>query len=552
MKLKSADFRRLPAGLAQYLERGTNVWLQSSPHSGHVSFMNRPGVFLDLESLAVQRRQLLAVLGHDRTRAVLYRIGFEQGRRDAARHVARFEENGELALHAGPLFGQLQGHYTAECVRFEFDRGARTLDREMLLARSAEAAAHRMVVDSPGECVCWTTAGYLSGHVSEILGLRVVTLERQCVAIGHEECSFVSRLDREYGGEADWVRDALEMVSIDREIAERDKLVASAQEAADRAQKALTDIKQKRPGPIELDNIVAEGEQMRPVLRRARQVAVSDLPVMLVGPPGSGRETLARAIHAASPRKAGPFEVLDCIGPSSESLTRQLFGFEKGAFAGATRLCVGSIARAHTGTLYLNEIAALGLEAQGLLLRAVQDGQVRPLGAAEPTKANARLIAATKRDPQAQVAAGTFREDLYYALGVATIEVPPLRERGNDVLRLCEGFLRELRSRYDKGRLEFTEEALRALMLCAWPGNVRQLRNVIEHAVVFGQGERIGLDDLPEDVLANRWKRPPEELSEEVIRAALRRSKGNRTRAADLLGVGRTTLWRSMKRLGLE
>ena len=548
----SRIFLELPPALAHYLERGRNLWLESVPHKGQLNFLNRPGVFVDFEALAVERRQLLSILGWDRARALSYRVGYEQGRRDASRHFNVFEKRAQLALRAGPLFAQLRGHFQAECSVFEYEPEARRVHIEIALRNNMEVQAHTMVSEMPEEGVCWWTCGYFSGHMSEIVGRRVLTLELVCSARGGDVCRFLSRLDSEFGSEADWVRGALNMPSIEREITERDELVDSAQTVARKAQEALAKLRQQKRADLELDNLVGESEVMKPILRRVRQVAASDLPVLLVGDQGAGRETIARAIHLAGLRKNGPFEVLDCVGHPPEALTRQLLGFLKGSFPGAVRDHTGLLARAHSGTLFINEVTALSPDAQGLLLRALEQGQVLPIGAEEAIRANVRILAATKHDLSRPSAAKRLREDLYFALSVATIDIPPLRERGSDILRLAETFLREFRERYDRPDAVFSEEAQKALLTCAWPGNVRQLRNVVEHAVVFGQGAQLGLEDLPEDVLATRWRRAPEELSEEVVRAALRRSRGNRSRAAELLGVGRTTLWRSMKRFGID
>ncbi len=551
-KLSDQVFLELPPVLAHYLEGGRNVWLESNPGEGTLTFLNRSGVFGDLEGIAVERRRLVEMLGATRARALRFRIGFEQGRRDAARHLSVLGDNARLALQAGPVFAQLQGRFVAEPVRFEFDLEARTLFREMLLHSSYEAMARRMISDDPGECACWTTCGYLSGHMSEILGRRVITLEHECTAKGDEACRLVSRLEQEWGPEADWAREALKAATVQDELAEADERVAQAQKASRSVQSHLNHLNRRLKSELLLDSIIAESPAMQTAVARARQVLSSDMPVLLVGESGAGRQTLARAMHFVGPRKSAPFEVLDCVGLEKGLLMQELLGFEKEAFPGALRPHNGAVVRANKGTLYLNDVTELDLEAQGVLLQLLRDGTVTPLGAEAPAKANVRIVAGAQVDPSERVGAGTFREDLYYALSVARIGLPPLRERGTDILRMAEAFLLEFQERYQRPALEFSHEAKRILTECAWPGNVRQLRSVVEHAVVFTQDDEIDVDDLPEEVLVGRWKRPPQELTEQVIRAALRRTRNNRSHAADLLGVGRTTLWRAMKRMGLE
>ena len=203
--------------------------------------------------------------------------------------------------------------------------------------------------------------------------------------------------------------------------------------------------------------------------------------------------------------------------------------------------------------MYLTELTNVPTEAQGMLLGAMRDGAVRPLGADKPVKADVRIIAATQgRDLLGGAPSAEVREDLYYALAVMTIEIPPLRERGTDILRLAETFLREFRERYDRPGVTMSTEFKQALTDCAWPGNVRQLRNAIEHALVMCPERQLHVASLPEEILVTRWTRSSQELTEEVIRAALKRTHGNRGHAAELLGIGRTTLWRAMKRMGIE
>jgi transcriptional regulator with PAS, ATPase and Fis domain len=181
----------------------------------------------------------------------------------------------------------------------------------------------------------------------------------------------------------------------------------------------------------------------------------------------------------------------------------------------------------------------------------VESGYVTPKGAEKPQKVDVRLIAALDEDPVEAKDEGRLREDFYYALTVGRLDVPPLRERQTDILRLAEDFLRDFQKRYERPQVTMSAAFKQMLLDCAWPGNVRQLRNVIEHAVIMSSGGTLEAKDLPEEVLATRWTKQPGELTPEVIRATLSRTNNNRSKAAQLLGVGRTTLWRSMKRYGI-
>ncbi len=552
-KLSAQVFLDLPPVLAHYLEANRATWFESAPSAGRVAMMNRHGIFADIESVAVARRQFLELMGHDRARALCFRIGFERGRRDATRHMAQYDGNARLALQAATVFGQLQGRYVAEPVRFEFDLDAGTLYREVVLHNSHEAIAHQMVRDDVRGCICWETSGYLSGHVSEILGRAVISLEQSCVNAGDDCCRFISRLDTEWSADdAMWARQALRTESVEAELKRRDDMVDTAQRAARSAQSALASVTRRLKTELLLDNLIMGSEVMSAVETRARQVAQTSVPILMVGELGTGRASLARAIHHGGPRRDGPFEIVDCRGLNPSTVLQELAGYVPGAFPGAVRAYDGLLARANEGTIYFDEISALSSETQGLLFRAIEHREITPLGASQTIPIDVRIIAATQFDPLDKLATGELREDLYYALAVGRIDVPPLRARGEDILRLAQAFLKESCDRYEKDVPRMGDEFCRVLRECSWPGNLRQMRNVIEHALLFARGEELGLADLPEEVIAARWARPPQDLSADVIRAVLKRTRGNRSEAANILGVGRTTLWRAMKRMGID
>lgn len=550
-RLSAQVFLELPPVLGHYLENTRSSWIETNPPSGKVTFMGRTGVFEDLESVAVLRRQLIHSLGRDRARGLLYRIGFEQGRRDALRHLEQYEGNVRLALQAVTVFAQMLGKMIAENVRFEYDLESNTLYRELSLQVSTEAAAHRLASTDPADFVCWSTCGYIAGHTSEILGRRVIALERTCTVSGKGPCRIVARFENEWGEEASWVRSAYKLESFDAELLRRDEQIAQHKEAAERAAAALNSLNRRLKSDLLLDSLVAESENMQAVIRRALQVSQSDVPALIYGEPGTGRATLARAIHYAGTRKTGPFEIVDCRALAASLLVQELAGFEKGAFQGALRSHTGALARAHRGTIFFDELSHLSIEAQGLLLRAIEDKVVQPMGAESPVKADIRVIAATQHDPQTLLTSGKLREDLYYAIAIGRIDVPPLRDRLDCILPLAHQFMNDARERYDRPAAQFSSEFKQALLDCAWPGNIRQLRNTIEHAVVFGPNRELGIEDLPEEIISFRSVRPSQELTADVLRAMLKRTRGNRSEAAELLGIGRTTLWRLMKKYDL-
>lgn len=551
-KLSSNVFLELPPVLAHYTGSERNTWIEGNPKRGRLSILNRSGTFQELESQAIERKYLLQMLGSERLRSIKYQSGFEVGRRDALRHYETQGDNARLALQAGLVYGQLQGKYVAQDIKFEFDLEAGTLYREVELHSSSESMMHRMIAPDDESCVCWYTAGYISGHISELVGRKVLTLETNCTAEGSDSCGFVSKFDSEWGPEADWIREAMERPTVQEELSQRDELIDTAQQAARKAQASLGGINRRLRSDLAADSLIAESKEMLPTLRRMQLCMQSHAPVLIVGESGVGKESVARSIHFGSDRKKRPFIEIDCKGIPDTIIKQELIGYEAGAIAGSMRAHKGAIQKATGGTLYFNEIADLSMELQRLLLQILETGKVQPIGSDANIRVDIRVMAATQSDIDKAVKKGTFREDLYYALAISRVDIPPLRKRATDILRLSEAFLIEFKERHKCEHVTMSGEFREAIMDCAWPGNVRQLRNVIEHAVLMSSTGRLTPKELPDEILASRWVRKPEHLTEEVILATLSRTHNNRSEAAELLGIGRTTLWRTMKKLGID
>ncbi len=300
--------------------------------------------------------------------------------------------------------------------------------------------------------------------------------------------------------------------------------------------------------------------EVEAVLRRAARV---DVPVVLTGETGAGKEVAARFLHAASPRAAQPFVAVNCAAIPRELADSTLFGHERGAFTGATARHIGIAERAGSGTLLLDEVAELPPELQAKLLRMVQERVLLPLGAVAERPFAARLVCATHADLMTRVREGRFREDLYYRLNVVAVEVPPLRRRPEDLPWLAERLLAECVSRFGLGPRRLNAPALAALAEHHWPGNVRELRNRIERAVALTDGEELHAHELfPERALETRDEHAGAEAgslgivvgeaTRGAIQDALQRAGGSRAEAARLLGVSRTTLWKRMRDLGLN
>jgi len=308
------------------------------------------------------------------------------------------------------------------------------------------------------------------------------------------------------------------------------------------------------------EGIIGGSEPMQNVFDTLRQVSGSMATVLILGESGTGKELVARAIHANSPRRGNHFVPLNCAALSETILESELFGHEKGAFTGATQTRKGRFEYAHGGTLFLDEIGDLPPDTQVKLLRVIEYGEVTRIGANESFKVDVRLIAATNKNLLGLVREGKFREDLYYRLKVVTVDLPPLRERLEDLPLLVQSFIDEFSKRQNRKPPEITPAAMELLYNYDWPGNVRELRNCVEAMVALDKDGRIDAEDVPKYVKqGDETPSSPglggvnlEEKEKESIRKALALCEGNREKAAKMLGIGERTLYRKIKRYGFN
>jgi len=313
------------------------------------------------------------------------------------------------------------------------------------------------------------------------------------------------------------------------------------------------------------ESIIGRSAPMERLFEQMKLVAPTRSSVLIIGESGTGKELVANAIHRASPRRNERFLAINCGAIPSDILESELFGHERGAFTGAVARKIGKFELAHRGTLFLDEISELYPELQVKLLRVLEERQVMRVGGSELIDVDFRLIAATNRDLEKEVADGRFREDLYYRLKVVTLRIPPLRERISDLQPLAEHFLETFCQEHGKAPKQFSTQTLEMLMRFPWPGNVRQLRNVIESAVIFHQGEEIQPADLPIEVrespavatggpvqMAAGEPRTMADIERQAILETLERTDGHRAKAADLLGIGLRTLQRKLSEYKAE
>ncbi|HET7784503.1 MAG TPA: sigma-54 dependent transcriptional regulator [Myxococcales bacterium] len=307
-----------------------------------------------------------------------------------------------------------------------------------------------------------------------------------------------------------------------------------------------------------VQGILGKSAAMQQVLEVLERVAPSDVPVLIEGESGTGKDLVARALHAMSRRASKPYVALNMSAVPEALAESELFGHEKGAFSGANMARPGFFAAAEGGTFFLDEIGSLAPPLQPKLLRVLQDGDYIPVGSRQARKADVRIVCATNEDLKSKVASGAFREDLYYRIHVMPVRLPPLRERREDIPLLVEHFVKKHAQRLGRPELPASPAALKVLLDHRWPGNVRELENCIERALLLARGEALAVDDLPPEVCAGdveaqegSYRRERDDWEQHYLTALLREASGSVAKAAELAGLHRSTLYEKLARHGL-
>ena len=349
-------------------------------------------------------------------------------------------------------------------------------------------------------------------------------------------------------------------------LAEEQRRVAVVERRARTLEQSLKTARSELHQRYGFDQIIGRSAALREALTRAAQVARTETTVLITGESGTGKELVARAIHYESPRAEGPFVAVNCAALPDTLLESELFGHERGAFTGADRMKPGRFELAAHGTLFLDEIGELSPGVQVKLLRVLQEREFQRVGGTATLKADVRLVAATNRDLMGEIAAGQFRSDLYYRLGVFNVDMPPLRERGEDVLLVADALIRRLAPQMGKGDVTLSRDARDLLCRHPWPGNIRELQNAIERGLITCEGSLITAAHLavaavpppgapprqPEAAPSASSSVDLEELERKAIVEALERTHGHKARAAKLLGLTRFQLYSRLKRYGID
>lgn len=539
--------------------------LDFRPDRGTIRLQEQRVVILSATAMGLLRKELLDSLGGDTARRLLLRFGFADGYHDAVNLRDRSGWADPIeGLRAGATLHTLEGIVRAVPLRLEFDATSGKFDAEMEWHDSYEAEQHVFHYGTGALPVCWTLVGYVSGYASACLGKEVYFAETACLGQGAPHCKLVGMEAARWGERLESLRRDFEGIDLAKEVERRREDVhrqlqelARRERQVARREREVDALRERLARAASAKHFVAQGPAIREVLEMAARVAPLDTTVLVYGESGTGKEFVVRMIHEHSERAKRTFVSVNCAALPEALLESELFGHVRGAFTGAVRDKTGLFELASAGTLFLDEVGEMAPTIQAKLLRALQEGEIRRVGGERNIRVNPRVIAATNRDLKAAVARGGFREDLYFRLGAFVIEVPPLRERREEIPALTHQFLRAAAKRMKKDVRGLSAEAMTVLMSHTWPGNVRELENTVQRAVILAHGQTVTVRELPPELRsAPAGSLPADSLDIEqhersLIERALRRYRGNRRRAAKALNISTVTLWRRMKRFGL-
>ena len=445
------------------------VKVRFSPADGRIWLDDQRMQLVHLTSLTILRRELVDSLGVDRARGILTRMGYDAGARDAeiARKVRPNASYFDI-LAVGPQLHALEGVVAVDPIRVEVDVSKGTCHAEFLWRDSSEVDAHVSLYGASMEPVCWNQIGYASGYTSAFMGKQILFRETQCRAMGHAACRILGKPVEEW----DQPEDDLKYLMPDRANAIESPKVAMPVRAAAAA-------------PAKSDQLVGASSGFIATYHMVEKVASTTATVLFLGETGVGKEMFARTLHNVSRRSGKPFVAINCAAIPENLVESELFGVERGAFTGAVQSRPGRFERADGGTLFLDEIGTLNLAAQGKLLRALQELEIERIGDVRSRKVDVRVLAATNVNLQDEVKAGRFREDLLFRINVFPIRIPPLRERRDDIPILLDHFLTQFATRHQRSVTGFSERAIGALLEYDYPGNIRELENMVERAVIL-------------------------------------------------------------------
>jgi transcriptional regulator with GAF, ATPase, and Fis domain len=449
-------------------------------------------LLLQKEWFADLREELLALLGHQQARGLLTRLGYAAGCRDATVALDLYGPNASRDLiFTGGRLHALHGLVGPMPLIIDVDPNGKHFYVEFIWRNSIEGQSHIERRNIGTDSACWMEVGYASGFATTCLGTPVLIREVECLARGHACCRGVGRFAHEWDHAEE---DMKFMAALPRTPTQKTPAALSKTQGGERPGEATAEHSQ---AGTRRSNVLGRSAAFNAVLHQVNQVAHTNATALLLGESGVGKSAFAREVHLSSRRSDFPFVEVNCAAVPESLLESELFGVEKGAYTGASASRPGRFEAAKGGTLFLDEIGTLSLSAQGKLLRVLQSGEFERLGSNKSLRANVRLVAATNENLEGAVKAGRFRLDLYYRLNVFPIYVPPLRERREDLPTLISYFIAIYEERHTRQVAGLTSRAYRALLVHDWPGNIRELENILERAVILcPKGEPIDIPHL--------------------------------------------------------
>jgi len=527
--------------------------------------------------MGLLRKELIETLGVNRAKSFLMRFGYHSGWKDAELvSKIRPDMSIEDAFFVGPQLHCIKGMVNVKPVSLEIDFDSGTFNGEFDWFGSYESEVHLQDFGPSDEPICWTLIGYASGYSTYFMGQPIIFKETECAGMGHDHCHILGKPADEWDDQAELERYLLpdpiaeELFSLQTQLSE-----------------LRNNFRHSDQGDDLLFNSVGRSGAFKNVCQLIRRASSSRVTVLLQGETGVGKEVVARGLHQTSDRADKPFVAVNCACIPPDLIEAELFGVEKGAFTGATQSREGKFERANGGTIFLDEVIELSPRAQASLLRVLQESEMERVGDTRTRHIDVRVVAATNEDLEEAVRNNRFRADLFYRLNVYPVHIPPLRERTEDIPLLIQHFLEKYHTLYNKRTLGVSDLAMEALMNYKWPGNIRELENMIERGVILTDNNHtIDLDAffpslsepthplnsinrqgqlateprplrsdsglLPQDLICDQLLNEEfslEQMETQLINAAMERADGNVSRAARLLGMTRPQLAYRLKKM---
>ncbi|WP_180083493.1 phenol degradation transcriptional regulator MobR [Acinetobacter sp. YH12157] len=521
--------------------------IQFDTEHGQIWFEENRMLLIHSGIMGYLRKDLYQMLGYERTKHFFIRCGYQAGMRDAeVTSRLRPNLNEVEAFMAGPQMHGIRGmvQVTVNDLRLSHDQHQFYADFNWL--NSFEAEVHLSEFGATDEPACWMLLGYACGYSSYVMGQTIIYQETHCVAKGDDCCRIIGK------PLADW-ENANELIRFMSPDPVSDKIIALQAELNQLKQTIYTDAE----ADYTMFNAIGESAAYRKVCDLLKKAAGSKVAVLLQGETGVGKEAFARGIHQASQRRQQPFVAVNCACIPPDLIEAELFGVEKGAYTGANQSRAGKFERADGGTIFLDEVIELSPRAQAALLRMLQEGEFERVGDYQTRKVDVRIVAATNEDLEQAVKAGRFRADLFYRLNIFPVQIPPLRERREDIPLLVNHFLKRFENLYGKTLPGLSDKAKNYVMSYEWPGNIRELENLLERATLLTddqqeiklsclfpqlkqQAENSTSPNSIETLLTEDFSL--ERHEQEIILTAMQRSQQNISEAARLLGISRATL----------